>query len=253
MAILPVLRVRRQLRLDATCLVVGSMAPDFSYFVRGVQRGTFSHTWPGLFAWGIPATLVIALVFHALVKWPLVLVAPRAASRHLVSAAAGRWPARWNLATLASCVASALVGAGTHLAWDGFTHRDGFGARLLGADVTQLSLPLVGPTYLFRVLQYASSLVGLVVVTIAAVRATRRLPLGPDVAPDRHARATFAIALASGLAASAWRAEALHPRDFDELLVIAIAGMLAAVIVASVVVQPAARRLHAAASRARSP
>src|SRR6185503_10445443 len=104
MAILPVLHVRRRLRLDATCLVVGSMAPDFSYFVRGVQRGTFSHTWPGLFAWGIPATLVIALVFHALVKWPLLLVAPRTAAHHLVTAATTRWPTRWSVGAIVSCV-----------------------------------------------------------------------------------------------------------------------------------------------------
>lgn len=243
MAVLPVLRVRRRLHLDATCLVAGSMAPDFSYFVRGVQRGTFSHTWwPGLFAWGIPATLVIALVFHAFVKWPLLLVAPRAAARHLVTAAAPRWPARWSVGTIASCIASALVGAATHLAWDSFTHGNGFGARLIGARA-EVSLPVIGETGVYRVLQYGSSLVGLVVVTIVAVRATRRLAPGISFEPDGYARATFAIALVSGLAASAWRATRLHPRDLDELLVIAISGLLAAVVVASAVVQPAARRL----------
>ena len=56
-AVLPAVRWAR--RLEPSCLVIGSMSPDFEYFVRGEQVSTISHTFVGLFAWCLPATLVL--------------------------------------------------------------------------------------------------------------------------------------------------------------------------------------------------
>ena len=91
MAVLPVVG---RLRLDTTCLVIGAMAPDFEYFMNGRLLGSFGHTLIGIAAWGVPVTLISALVFHAILKWPLLAVAPRWFARRAASFAARPRPVR---------------------------------------------------------------------------------------------------------------------------------------------------------------
>ena len=88
MAVLPLIG---RLRLDPTCLVIGSMAPDFEYFVRAGQMSTISHTWLGLVAWNLPVTLILAFAFHYLIKWPLVLIAPSPIARRAAVLASRPW------------------------------------------------------------------------------------------------------------------------------------------------------------------
>lgn len=124
-AVLPFVHWCRQLHLDATCLVIGSMSPDFEYFVYGHLVGQLGHSFLGLFVWCLPMTLVVAALYHWLVKWPWLLVAPRWVTARSLAIGAP-WPARWSGGLVVSCIASALIGALSHLAWDAFTHVDGF-------------------------------------------------------------------------------------------------------------------------------
>src|ERR1700689_299366 len=120
MAVLPVLRVRW---LDATCLVIGAMAPDFDYFIHGEQSGNFGHTLLGVAVFGVPITLIAAALFHGLVRDALLLVAPVTIARR------GAIVARSPAAPMIALVTSAVIGNLTHLAWDGFTHDRGWGVR----------------------------------------------------------------------------------------------------------------------------
>jgi hypothetical protein len=72
----------------------------------------------------------------------------------------GSRPLNWALAPL-----SILIGAWTHIAWDSFTHGDGWMVRRMPA----LSAPVTFFSYtgeLCHVLQYASSVFGLAVLAI---------------------------------------------------------------------------------------
>src|SRR5437879_1707184 len=112
-AVLALIRAPR-LRLDATCLVIGSMAPDFEYFFRGRLESTFSHTVTGALLFDLPATLLLSLAFHALVKWPALLVLPERIAKRVVAIALERRRTKPSLALIASLVASALLGTATH-------------------------------------------------------------------------------------------------------------------------------------------
>src|SRR3954471_24303541 len=100
LAVWPFVRWHRWLRLDATCLAIGAMAPDFEYFIHGQQKGNFGHTLLGIPLWGVPATLILAALFHAIVKWPLLIVAPRWIAQRSIEAAARPWPASFRLAMI---------------------------------------------------------------------------------------------------------------------------------------------------------
>jgi hypothetical protein len=231
LAVIPLVRGHRWLRLDPTCLVIGSMAPDFEYFARGEQISTISHTLRGLWLWDLPATLVLAVVAHLIVKWPALLVAPVAIVRRALPVRRA-WPWPWRVATAVSCCAAALIGSATHLAWDTFTHADGWGPHHFHALTRPVRLPVLGPMVLHRVLQHASTVVGLVAVAV----------IGP-----RALIAAFALA---AIALTTRRLIARHATDPGDLIVGVIAGALAGGLVACALLAGRARRFARAVTSA---
>jgi hypothetical protein len=242
MAVLPFIG---RLRLDTTCLVIGSMAPDFEYFARAKQASAISHTWIGLVAWNLPVTLILALAFHHLVKWPLVLVAPRFIARRAAVFAQRPWGSGAPLGFFAACAVSALLGALTHLLWDGITHSDGLIVPHVTALRTPIDLPMLDrDMVLHRVLQHVSTVVGLLVITAVAGRALYRttpieLPPRPRVWP--RLIALGGIALGLGLAVA--RLWGRRTDDIGNMVVVLISGALLGVLLTSIA-------LHRAASRA---
>jgi len=96
-----------------SALAIGSVVPDLWYFVPGVERND-SHSVAGLVWFCLPAGFLAYLLFHTLLKQPLIaLISPRLA--HFTCA--GPPPRPWYAVLI-----SLLVGALTHLLWDGLTH-----------------------------------------------------------------------------------------------------------------------------------
>ncbi len=219
-AILPLTRWRW---LDPTCLAIGAMAPDFEYFARGhLSGGKLGHTWPGIAIWCVPLTLVIALIYHRVVKRPLIDALPRAIARRLRDAP---WPANLvSLGTVVSLVVSAALGGATHLAWDAFTHDDGFvvlHVRALRPHVDQLQL--------------GCSIVGLAGLALALVRRWWHTP-PIDPGPARG-RWIFVTCIPIAVALVVWHARAIGATTSGDLLVAPISGALAGILVASAIVR----------------
>jgi len=172
-AVLPLLRLHRW--LPPTALVVGACVPDLHYVLRFGRVD--SHAPLGLLTFCLPVGLVSLLWLELLVLPVLRRTLPGVRgvepARFLHTVGLPRGLRGWGLAALAL-----LVGAATHLLWDGFTHAGQWPARAL--------YPLLrvevggGRRILFAaLLQYASSLVGSLIVLRAMARAYRRLPPAP--------------------------------------------------------------------------
>ena len=235
MAVLP---IAGRWRLDTTCLVIGTLAPDFEYFAHGRERGVFSHTLLGIFAWGVPVTLVLAVAWHALVKWPLLAAAPQWIARRTVAIARRPWRPHWL-----ACLVSAAIGAATHIGWDGGTHAHGWGERHFPEALDHMvTVPVLGAIPIFRVLQHASSLIGLAVLTAYVVVRLRREPPIEIELPRLRTRLIFAACIAAGIAAVVGRAiYIIHATDPRSLVVATISGTLAGTLVASALLVRAAR------------
>src|ERR1043166_4543968 len=67
-----------------SALVIGSMSPDFEYFLRLHTRENFGHTLPGLFLFSVPAGFVVLWIYHALLKMPLLSLLPESHQRRLL-------------------------------------------------------------------------------------------------------------------------------------------------------------------------
>ena len=225
----------RRLKLDWTCLVIGSMSPDFEYFLRADLSSTLSHTLRGLFVFCLPITIVAAALFHHVVKLPALRVAPMSVARRLAGYAQRPWMPRWTVATVAILVLSALVGAATHLFWDGITHGDGWGPAQFPWLRTIVDVPIAGPMLLHRVIQHSSTVVGLIILAIVLVRALRRTaPIGAVAVVAQPSTAGRSASSAVG-AITFLHLRHLHLWDPGSIIVAIIDAGLGGALVASLV------------------
>jgi len=163
-AVLP-LRRFKSLRLAA--LMVGSAAPDLPYYVpaRYGRLMVDSHTLMGTLWIDIPLGLVTLLAGFLLRRPLTVLMSPR--SRSLCLRSMERFkeqPRQWLWAPLA-----VYIGTWTHLIWDALTHDSGWVVRRVAALSAPITLGIYTGT-LCHVLQYVSSVAGLLILAIWYLR-----------------------------------------------------------------------------------
>src|SRR5262249_51633269 len=127
-----------------------------------------------------------------------------------------------------------LIGNITHIAWDSLTHRDGWLVLRSPALTSVIELsPFTGlPVY--RVLQHASSAIGmlaLVGVTIGVVR--RRPPWSVPTASRLAARLVFVTSVVVFVSAALTRLAIVGLFRSGHIFVAGISGLLAGTLVAS--------------------
>lgn len=165
-AVLPFLKKRY---FSATGLLVGSIAPDFEYFLKMRSGSVHSHSLAGMFYFDLPISFLIAFLFHQLVKDDLISNSPGFLQRRLVDVK------QFDFLTFIKSrywmfVYSALLGVSTHLVWDSFTHSGALMAEQIPLIMT-VKVPFQGVNYpLWYTLQNISSIVGLSLVIIYVLR-----------------------------------------------------------------------------------
>ncbi|WNG32758.1 DUF4184 family protein [Archangium violaceum] len=159
-AVLPFFRLSRRGVLP-TALIVGACAPDLSYVYALRELGDFAHAFPGFILFCLPVGLAVLLWLEVLILPALRLALPEVGGVQWGRFARTEGLPRSLLAWLITA-ATLVLGAATHLLWDGFTHHSMWPAQVLYPDVVvpvgSRDLPLS------RVLQHISSLVGSLVV-----------------------------------------------------------------------------------------
>ena len=141
------------------------MAPDFEFFLHLRPLARWSHSLDGLITFCLPVGLLVLALWELIVREPIrhLLGFPLDAHREL------RGPASWLRASVAL-----VLGAATHLLWDGFTHGGYWGVQLVPAlRATALSAGGRDVPW-FNVLQHVSTAVGGLVVLGWMAREARR-------------------------------------------------------------------------------
>jgi len=154
-------------RLPLAALMIGSMSPDFAYFLPGEPLRELTHSVAGIFWFCWPVSVALWFVFVRVLEEPTRALLP------------DRWPARFaasdreiSFKTLALASAAVMLGAATHIVWDSFTHRGTEVVDALSA-LNAVAFQYHGwPVRWFMVLQHLSSVVGMLALLIWA----RRLP-----------------------------------------------------------------------------
>ena len=108
-----------------TGLVIGSMIPDFEYFIRMRIQSIYSHTIAGVFWFDLPLALLISFIFHNKVKNLLFQNSPYCLQSRLLIFTTFNWnnyfKQNWIVVLF-----SILIGTVSHLLWDSFTHDSGY-------------------------------------------------------------------------------------------------------------------------------
>ena len=209
-----------------TALIAGSMVPDIPLFMGWHAGYEVTHSLVGVLVLDVGLTVGVLVVWFLAVRDAVVDLAPESARLRLPVRA--RLTVRqWVLTPLGAC-----IGAATHVLWDEFTHPGRWGSR----HVAWLSAEHAGLPGL-RWLQYASGLLGLVVVLWAAARHLESLvPVAtarpPAVLPGFVLPGVLALAALAGLiSAGSETSSGLHAMAFvgvvNSLIAVVALGALA--------------------------
>lgn len=193
-AVVPLLRVG----LVPSALVIGSVAPDLPYYVPLPVSSAITHSAAGIV--GIDLLLgVAAFALWLLLLAPVVVGLAPVGLRDRLAPGLPVPPAQHvrgvRPATLV--LASLVLGAATHVVWDAFTHADRWGTEHVGW-LAATHGPLPG----YRWAQYASGVLGAVVLVVAAARWWRRTPPTPGAQriPALGPWTTACVAIVVGVA-----------------------------------------------------
>ncbi len=144
--------------LIPSALIIGSMAPDFEYFIRFSTGYSFGHTFLGLFTLTLPLGLLVFWLFHTLLKVPLLALLPPSHYARLYPIS--KQPQPKSFQYLGLVILSLLLGATTHIVWDLFTHENTWVVqRFVLLQVTVAETPF-GSLKMYKLLQHSSTLLG---------------------------------------------------------------------------------------------
>ena len=166
-AVLPM--VGRTDRLPAAALVIGSMAPDYPWFLTGGRTAGPSHSPVGVVTVDLAVGLVAVVAWRLLVQAPLRDLVPRRLGERLPrSPGVGAADLPW-------LALGVVVGTVTHVVWDSFTHAGRWGVDLVPWLHTE-HLGLPG----YKWAQFASGALGLVVLAVWGQRRLSRTVPDPE-------------------------------------------------------------------------
>lgn len=152
--ILPFSRKSNYVHFSA--MVLGSMSPDFEYFVRGRPVAELGHTFTGFLVFNLPLVIIISLIYHHFVHRTLMGHLP-----HFIQDTYTHRAAASPVTRIIVFIYSALFGMLTHVAWDAFTHREGVMVTKFPGFFNH-SFNIYGHDIpLFKFLQHGSTLLGL--------------------------------------------------------------------------------------------
>ncbi|MEB0260926.1 MULTISPECIES: DUF4184 family protein [unclassified Mucilaginibacter] len=151
--------------ISLTALVVGSLTPDFEYFIRMKVQSDYSHTLPGLFWFDLPLGILLMLIYKFVVKDKLINNLPLFLKKRFSFFKDGLTPTPKYYFPVV--IVSLIIGAASHLLWDSFTHPTGYFVEII-PGLKQLVYLLQHKFFLYNIIQHLSSLIGgcIIIITI---------------------------------------------------------------------------------------
>jgi hypothetical protein len=190
--------------LPLSALVAGSMAPDFPYSLHLSGFNQYGHTLGGLFWFCLPSGFAALAVFHGLLKMPLLGLLPRSHQTRLVAVAKSfRF---FPLRQLFLIGAALLLGAFTHIAWDSFTHANGWFVQHIPLLKTPLLRTSRGALHLYKTLQHGSGAFGVLLCLLWYAKwfkaaATHEVEIPMQMAKRWKIRSIFLMSFVAAMSA----------------------------------------------------
>ena len=188
--------------LVASALVIGSMSPDIPYYLPVFVGSEATHSPLGVVSIDVLLSLAVFMAWHGFLTRPAIDCAPAAVRGRIPSQAVHPLSTRLSsLRQVLLVLLSTSVGAATHVAWDSFTHAEGWGTTHVAWLAEQHGLL---PGYGWA--QHGSGVFGALVIALRLAQWWRSTPVAPSssrLRPVVAARAWLSV-LAAGAAGAAF-------------------------------------------------
>jgi len=205
-------------RLPLSALIIGTLSPDFEYFLRLAPVSRWAHTPTGILLFCLPVSMAVWLVFRRLIRPALLDLLPPG-----LASALGPPSTSWAWAIVA-----VLLGALTHVAWDGFTHQHDWAVNAWPVLRTEVAAQKWPGLRWYKLLQNLSSAGGLILLAAwLAAWVRSQSPGAGRWAAGQLARASRAAALVAFLTIAAAYVNAVQASSRPvQLSRFAVGGMI---------------------------
>lgn len=149
---------------NLSALILGSMAPDFIYFILFSPSSNLGHTVNGFILLNLPMCFLINFLFFKYIKNTVIYSMPSVIYNKYAYITKYENNLNCKLDYI-KFVYSALVGMLTHILWDAFTHKTGFFVTHLpvlnkSIEIFQTDIPV------YKLLQHGSTVIGFLIIVI---------------------------------------------------------------------------------------
>ncbi|WP_289662893.1 DUF4184 family protein [Flavobacterium panacagri] len=153
---------------SVTALVIGSVTPDFEYFLRMKVKSDYSHTLAGIFWFDLPLALLLAFAFHNLIRNLLFQNLPSFISNRVSLFTHFNWnnyfKKNWPI-----IIISFLIGISSHIFWDSFTHKHGYFVNQID-ELKNTIIVFEKEIPFWKIAQHASTFLGSIFIIIAFLK-----------------------------------------------------------------------------------
>lgn len=221
--------------VSLTGLVVGSVAPDFEYFLRMKTQSDYSHDLPGVFWFDLSVGLFLSFIFHNIVRDPLFDNLPSVLKTRLWVFKQFDWNKHFR-SNWIIVLASIIIGTISHIAWDGFTHRYGYFVEAIPqlaktVDFLGREIPI------YRLLQHSSTVIGGLVIAYGI----GKLPADKNVKQEIDMRYWLVLLLLTLIIFAIRIFFGLDRKFIGHLIIIGISAALISLIATSLLIKRRAR------------
>lgn len=148
-----------------TALIIGSLTPDFEYFLRMKVKSNYSHTLDGIFWFDLPIALLLTFIFHNIIRNLLFQNLPQIIKNRVLIFTEFNWniyfKRNWFIVLI-----SLLIGIISHIFWDSFTHKHGYFVNEI--SVLRNSILVFGAEIPFwKIAQHGSTFLGSITIILA--------------------------------------------------------------------------------------
>jgi hypothetical protein len=215
-----------------TGLIVGSVTPDFEYFIRMRVTSIYSHTWTGMFWFDLPLALLLTFLYHYIIRNSFICNLPVFLKKRLSRYMDFKWTDyfKHHFFTVIICL---LVGIASHIFWDGFTHPGGDFVKRI--SWLRESSEVFGFHILnSRLMHIISTIVGGILVFYAILR----IPKATKYAKSRNPVYYWFIVIGTGVVATNLRILiGLHYWEYYTVATCFISGFIAGAIMAPLLLE----------------
>ena len=157
--ILPLYRYSKWFSM--TGLIIGSMSPDFEYFMRMRMLGLYGHATIGIFLLNPLIGLTVTFIFHLIIRNPLIRHLPATLQRRFNAYLTFNW-IQYFCQHYLIVIFSLFLGSLSHIFWDSFTHPSGWFVSHSFWLNQKITLPFLQLLPVYKFIQHGSSIFGLI-------------------------------------------------------------------------------------------